>query len=84
MAEGPGGEESQEGVMQTDTGVPVVARLEKNGSACHFVTVVGTDTSQSGMDVYQIKDPGKSKNTTLQQAMNNYSGCKLKGKFIIE
>lgn len=65
-------------------GVPVVARLEKNGSACHFVTVVGTDTSQSGMDVYQIKDPGKSKNTTLQQAMNNYSGCKLKGKFIIE
>ena len=35
-------------------GVPVVARLEKNGSACHFVTVVGTDTSQSGMDVYQI------------------------------
>lgn len=35
-------------------GVPAVARLEKNGNDFHFVTVVGTDTSQSGMDVYRL------------------------------
>ena len=64
--------------------IPTVARLEKNGSAVHFVTVVGTDTSQSGKDVYQVKDPGKRANSTLKDAMDNYPGCTLNGKFIIE
>ena len=64
--------------------IPTVARLEKNGSAVHFVTVVGTDTSQSGKDVYQVKDPGKRANSTLKEAMDTYPGCTLNGKFIIE
>lgn len=68
---------------QIHEGIPVVARLEKNGEACHFVTVVGTDTSQTGMNVYQIKDPGKRANDTLQDTLNDYSGAVLKGKFII-
>lgn len=69
---------------QIHEGVPVVARLEKNGSACHFVTVIGTDTSMTGMDVYQIKDPGARANSTLQDAMDDYPSCTLKGKFIIK
>ena len=67
---------------QIHKNTPVVARLEKNGSACHFTTVIGTDPYKTGMNVYQIKDPGKQKNSTLQDAIDNYPGCSLKGKFI--
>lgn len=61
--------------QQIHDGIPVVARFEKNGSACHFVTVVGTDTSQTEMNVYQVKDLGKRTNHTLQDTINNYPGC---------
>lgn len=69
---------------QIHEGIPVVARLEKNGKAVHFATVVGTDTSLEGMAVYQVKDPGKRANKTLADTMSNYEGCVLEGKFIIE
>ncbi len=69
---------------QIKNGIPVVARLaDKNNTAKHFVTVVGLDTSKSGMEAYIIKAPGKRANSNLQQALNDYSGTSVRGKYII-
>ncbi len=68
---------------QIQKGIPVVVRLAKNGSAVHYVTVVGLDTSKSGMEAYIILDPGKDSNYTLQDALNYNAGSAVAGKYII-
>ena len=70
--------------QQIMDGIPVVARFaDANNKAKHFVTVVGLDTSKSGMEAYIIKDPSKRANSNLQEALNDYSGTSVRGKFII-